>query len=84
MALHAIASAIERQRLEQDRTRLEQRLQQARRMETVGALTSGIAHNFNNIVGAILGHAEMAEALIGTKNPINNITAIRGACPRSH
>ena len=83
MALHAIASAIERQRLEQDRTRLEQRLQQARRMETVGALTSGIAHNFNNIVGAILGHAEMAEALIGTKKPINNITAIRRAAERA-
>src|SRR5262249_43533724 len=44
MALHAIASAIDRQTLEQDRTRLERRLQQARRMETVGALTSGIAH----------------------------------------
>ncbi|MBV8511597.1 MAG: two-component system VirA-like sensor kinase [Xanthobacteraceae bacterium] len=83
MALHAIASAIERQRLEQDRTRLEQRLQQARRMETVGALTSGIAHNFNNIVGAILGHAEMAEALVGSKKPLNNITAIRRAAERA-
>jgi DAHL domain len=36
MALDAIASAIGRQSLEQDRTRLERRLQQARRMETVG------------------------------------------------
>jgi signal transduction histidine kinase len=83
MALHAIASAIDRQTLEQDRTRLERRLQQARRMETVGALTSGIAHNFNNIVGAILGHAEMAETLIGTKKPLHNITAIRRAAERA-
>jgi signal transduction histidine kinase len=83
MALHSIASAIDRQTLEQDRTRLERRLQQARRMETVGALTSGIAHNFNNIVGAILGHAEMAEALVGTKKPIHNITAIRRAAERA-
>ena len=29
-------------------------------METVGALASGIAHNFNNIIGAILGYTEMA------------------------
>jgi signal transduction histidine kinase len=83
MALHVIASAIDRQTLEQDRTRLERRLQQARRMETVGALASGIAHNFNNIVGAILGHAEMAEALVGTKKPLHNITAIRRAAERA-
>jgi signal transduction histidine kinase len=83
MALHAMASAIERQTLEQDRTQLEQRLQHARRMETIGALTSGIAHNFNNIVGAILGHAEMAEALVGTRKPLHNITAIRRAAERA-
>ena len=84
MALHAIAGAVDRQTLEQDRTRLERRLQQARRMETVGALTSGIAHNFNNIVGAILGHAEMAETLIETKKkPLHNITAIRRAAERA-
>ena len=40
---------------------LEERLQQTRRMETVGALASGIAHNFNNIIAAILGYVEMAE-----------------------
>jgi CheY-like chemotaxis protein len=49
----------------------------------VGALTSGIAHNFNNIVGAILGHAEMAEALVGTKKPLHNISAIRRAAERA-
>ena len=30
-------------------------------METVGTFSSGIAHNFNNILGGILGHTEMAE-----------------------
>jgi signal transduction histidine kinase len=61
MALDAIASALGRQSLEQERGRLEMRLQQARRLETVGTLASGIAHNFNNIVGAILGYVEMAD-----------------------
>jgi signal transduction histidine kinase len=61
MALDAMANFIMRDHLLQERARLEANLQQARRMETVGALASGIAHNFNNIVGAILGHAEMAE-----------------------
>jgi signal transduction histidine kinase len=61
MALDSIANTLGRQTLEQERARLETRLQQARRLETVGALASGIAHNFNNIIGAILGYTEMAD-----------------------
>ncbi|WP_158807018.1 DAHL domain-containing protein [Beijerinckia sp. L45] len=41
MALDAMATALERRNLELERTRLETRLQQAHRLETVGALTSG-------------------------------------------
>jgi signal transduction histidine kinase len=65
VALDAIATAVGRLALEQDRARLEQDLQQARRMETVGALATGVAHNFNNILGAMLGYTEMAEARLG-------------------
>jgi signal transduction histidine kinase len=65
MAFDAIANAVEREFLEQDRERLETNLQQARRMETIGALSSGIAHNFNNITGAILGYTETAQAQVG-------------------
>jgi signal transduction histidine kinase len=64
MALDLLVNAIERQATESEKARLENRLQQTRRMETVGALASGIAHNFNNIIGAILGYVEMAEAQI--------------------
>ena len=64
MAFDAIANAVEREFLEQDRERLETNLQQARRMETIGALSSGIAHNFNNITGAILGYTETAQAQV--------------------
>jgi signal transduction histidine kinase/CheY-like chemotaxis protein len=60
MALDSIANALGRRTLEQERSRLETRLQQARRLETVGTLASGIAHNFNNIIGAILGYTEIA------------------------
>jgi signal transduction histidine kinase/ActR/RegA family two-component response regulator len=62
MALDAITNAVERTFLDRERGRLEARLHQAHRLETVGALTSGIAHNFNNLVGTILGHTEMAES----------------------
>ncbi|MEJ1962782.1 MAG: two-component system VirA-like sensor kinase [Gammaproteobacteria bacterium] len=62
MTLEAIANALNREYLEQERADLEASLQQARRMETIGAISSGIAHNFNNIVGAILGYTERAQA----------------------
>jgi len=83
VAVDAIASAMKREWLEQERARLEMDLQQARRMETVGALTSGIAHNFNNIVGAVLGHVEMAEAQITADSRAgHNLGAIRRAVER--
>jgi signal transduction histidine kinase len=83
-ALDTIANAIRRQSLERERGRLEARLHQARRMETVGALASGIAHNFNNIVGAIVGYAEMAEAYVAADSrPARNLGEIRHAADRA-
>jgi C4-dicarboxylate-specific signal transduction histidine kinase len=59
MAFDAIGQAVGRVLLQREKERLEANLQQARRMETIGTFASGIAHNFNNIVGAILGYTEM-------------------------
>jgi signal transduction histidine kinase len=84
MGVDAIANAVKRELLETERARLETDLQRARRMETVGALTSGIAHNFNNIVGAVLGHVEMAEAQIAADSRAShNLGAIRRATERA-
>jgi signal transduction histidine kinase/AmiR/NasT family two-component response regulator len=73
MGLDTIASALGRQTLEQERIRLETRLGQARRLETVGTLASGIAHNFNNIIGAILGYVEYADEQYGTSRVLDEI-----------
>jgi signal transduction histidine kinase/CheY-like chemotaxis protein len=84
MALDTIVNALGRQVIEEEKARLESRLQQARRMESVGALTSGIAHNFNNIVGAILGYAEMAEEQVQSgSGPARNLGEIRRAGERA-
>jgi signal transduction histidine kinase/CheY-like chemotaxis protein len=80
MALDILANARDRRTLEQERTRLEARLQQARRLETVGALASGIAHNFNNIIGAILGYTEMADE---HSTPSRTLQEIRRAGERA-
>jgi signal transduction histidine kinase len=84
MAFDAIANAVRRVKLEQEKERLEASLQQSRRMETVGTFASGIAHNFNNIVGAILGYTEMAEAQqVSDSQLARNLGEIRRAGERA-
>jgi signal transduction histidine kinase/CheY-like chemotaxis protein len=83
LAGDAVANALEREFLERERNRLATRLERARRMQMVGSLASGIAHNFNNIIGAILGYSEMAEPQLarGSK-PAQHIDEIRRAAER--
>src|SRR5713226_9421597 len=83
LAGDAVANAIEREFLERDRAKLTVRLERARRMQMVGSLESGIAHNFNNIIAAILGYSEMIEPQLerGTK-PAQHIDEIRRAAER--
>jgi signal transduction histidine kinase len=84
MALDTIVYAVERHTMEKERARLVARLHQAQRMETVGTLTSGIAHNFNNILGGILGHSEVIEEHLGPDaRPLRNLDAIRRGAERA-
>jgi signal transduction histidine kinase len=62
LAADAIANALEREIRERERAKLTARLERALRMQMVGQLASGVAHNFNNIISAILGYSEMANS----------------------
>ena len=48
-----------RERAEEERKKLEAQLQQAQKMEAIGTLAGGIAHNFNNLLMGIQGHASL-------------------------
>ncbi len=83
LAGDAVANAIERESLERDRARLATRLERVRRIQVIGSLASGVAHNFNNIIGAILGYSEMVEPELppGSK-PAQHIDEIKRAAER--
>lgn len=74
----------ERKRAEAEKAALEMQLQQAHRIESVGRLAGGVAHDFNNMLGVILGHVEAALEQVDASQPLHAaLEEIRRAAERS-
>lgn len=69
---------------ERERDRLKDQLLDAKKMEAVGTLAGGMAHEFNNLMAIILGNAEMLiSRTLEDKTTIKRLEAIRASAERS-
>ena len=67
-----------------DEMQLENRLNQAQKMESIGRLAGGIAHDFNNILTAIIGYSDLVlDDLPAGSDAYNNMKEIQTASQRA-
>ncbi|MFP4475619.1 MAG: PAS domain S-box protein [Desulfatibacillaceae bacterium] len=50
----------QRKKAEEEKARLEAQIHQSRKMESIGRLAGGVAHDYNNMLNVIIGYAELA------------------------
>jgi PAS domain S-box-containing protein len=69
---------------EEDKARLESQLLQAQKMESIGRLAGGVAHDFNNMLGVILGYTDLIKARVPDGDPLReDLDEIERAASRS-
>lgn len=75
----------QRKKEEMERARLEEQLMQAQKMESVGRLAGGVAHDFNNMLQTILGFTDMAIQDVPAGTPLyESLQEIYRAAQRSN
>jgi two-component system cell cycle sensor histidine kinase/response regulator CckA len=60
----SLVDVTERKQLEAEKLELERRVASAKKLESLGILAGGVAHNFNNLLAVILGNAEMLRDIL--------------------
>ncbi len=79
-----VRDVTERKRAEDEKAKLEGQLLQAQKMESVGRLAGGVAHDFNNMLSVILGYTELIKLRLEPDNPLlHDLMEIERAAGRS-
>ncbi len=68
LLIESFVDITERKQAEEDKEMIQAQLLQAQRMEAVGKLSAGVAHDFNNILTAIMAHSSMALLKLGEED----------------
>jgi PAS domain S-box-containing protein len=67
-----------------ERKLLEQQLLQAQKMEAVGRLAGGLAHDFNNMLGVIMGYSDLSLEMVAPDSPsYRHLSQIKKASQRA-
>jgi len=82
--LISVLDITERKKIEEEKRKLQKQLLQSQKMEAIGTLAGGVAHEFNNMLNIISGHAELALLNIQPDNPARgDLVEIKKAAQRS-
>ncbi|MBM4165077.1 MAG: PAS domain S-box protein [Lentisphaerae bacterium] len=79
-----VRDVTQRKKAEMEREQLQIQLHQAQKIESVGRLAGGVAHDFNNMLQIILGHTDLAMEQIEAGTPLHaDLMEVRNAAQRS-
>jgi len=80
----ATTDATERVRAEEEKARIEEQLRQSLKMEAIGRLAGGVAHDFNNILTGIRGYTEILLSALEKSDPLSaDLEEIKKAADRA-
>ncbi|MEN6374559.1 MAG: ATP-binding protein [Smithella sp.] len=69
-AIESIRDITERKQMEEETRSLQERLQRAEKMEALGTLAGGVAHDLNNVLGVVVGYTELLLYSVAESSPI--------------
>ncbi len=80
----AVSRALREVEERREKQRLQQQFLEAQKMEVIGQLSAGVAHDFNNVLAVIMGYSDLLEADLGPGHPLQRYTEeIRQAARRA-
>lgn len=84
LVVGTVQDVTERELAERDRLELERRLQQTQRLESVGRLAGGVAHDVNNLLAVLRIESELARAVLTPDHPADaHLVAVQSTLDRA-